>query len=107
MKRNVLEYLEADVLLHPEKIAVEDEQTCLRYDELLDSSRRIGSGLAAVSGMRMPIAVLAEKSVFTEAVFLGIVQAGCYYVLLNPESPARSEERRVGKECRSRWSPYH
>ena len=19
----------------------------------------------------------------------------------------RSEERRVGKECRSRWSPYH
>ena len=23
------------------------------------------------------------------------------------ESVARSEERRVGKECRSRWSPYH
>ena len=22
-------------------------------------------------------------------------------------SPSRSEERRVGKECRSRWSPYH
>src|SRR3712207_9114924 len=21
--------------------------------------------------------------------------------------PDRSEERRVGKECRSRWSPYH
>src|SRR5256885_13885973 len=29
----------------------------------------------------------------------------------NPSLPAtdvaRSEERRVGKECRSRWSPYH
>src|SRR2546423_14144099 len=25
---------------------------------------------------------------------------------LSPETP-RSEERRVGKECRSRWSPYH
>ena len=25
---------------------------------------------------------------------------------LNP-LPGRSEERRVGKECRSRWSPYH
>src|SRR3712207_2003985 len=23
------------------------------------------------------------------------------------ESAGRSEERRVGKECRSRWSPYH
>src|SRR3712207_9170807 len=30
---------------------------------------------------------------------------------LSGEAPvdffARSEERRVGKECRSRWSPYH
>ena len=29
---------------------------------------------------------------------------------LGPEAAARaerSEERRVGKECRSRWSPYH
>ena len=24
-----------------------------------------------------------------------------------PSVVARSEERRVGKECRSRWSPYH
>ena len=24
-----------------------------------------------------------------------------------PASVYRSEERRVGKECRSRWSPYH
>ena len=23
------------------------------------------------------------------------------------EGAERSEERRVGKECRSRWSPYH
>ena len=26
---------------------------------------------------------------------------------LGRERPVRSEERRVGKECRSRWSPYH
>ena len=26
---------------------------------------------------------------------------------LNILADARSEERRVGKECRSRWSPYH
>ena len=24
-----------------------------------------------------------------------------------PQDSVRSEERRVGKECRSRWSPYH
>ena len=27
--------------------------------------------------------------------------------LLAAEPAERSEERRVGKECRSRWSPYH
>ena len=33
---------------------------------------------------------------FTEQIILGKIAA----IL-------RSEERRVGKECRSRWSPYH
>ena len=28
-------------------------------------------------------------------------------VYINPPKDIRSEERRVGKECRSRWSPYH
>ena len=27
--------------------------------------------------------------------------------VLDAVAEARSEERRVGKECRSRWSPYH
>src|SRR2546426_9711382 len=29
------------------------------------------------------------------------------YTGRGPSGPMRSEERRVGKECRSRWSPYH
>ena len=28
-------------------------------------------------------------------------------VVMKIEQKDRSEERRVGKECRSRWSPYH
>ena len=32
------------------------------------------------------------------------VQEGCGTII---EGTNRSEERRVGKECRSRWSPYH
>src|ERR1043165_5721271 len=45
------------------------------------------------------------------------IQLGTFGVVLGPqaggatqphrEHPHRSEERRVGKECRSRWSPYH
>src|SRR3712207_6911242 len=33
-----------------------------------------------------------------------VIVLGCSQVSL---AEGRSEERRVGKECRSRWSPYH
>src|SRR3712207_9109693 len=32
---------------------------------------------------------------------------GCNVPFRLEELDRRSEERRVGKECRSRWSPYH
>ena len=37
----------------------------------------------------------------------GIVEKADFYGHLVPLVNLRSEERRVGKECRSRWSPYH
>ena len=37
----------------------------------------------------------------------GSVEEAGHVVDLLDASLARSEERRVGKECRSRWSPYH
>ena len=33
--------------------------------------------------------------------------AGAVHGSLGAGAVTRSEERRVGKECRSRWSPYH
>src|SRR2546430_17082133 len=39
-----------------------------------------------------------------EAIARGTIHALCLSLL---REHARSEERRVGKECRSRWSPYH
>ena len=39
---------------------------------------------------------------------IGITRPGLYnYINSKEQLLARSEERRVGKECRSRWSPYH
>src|SRR5690606_7765104 len=32
---------------------------------------------------------------------------GNIFGIHQPDEDAKSEERRVGKECRSRWSPYH
>ena len=36
--------------------------------------------------------------------WLGLIMAYNVWFIICPN---RSEERRVGKECRSRWSPYH
>src|ERR1035437_3226266 len=35
------------------------------------------------------------------------VELRCRFSLLHERNDNQSEERRVGKECRSRWSPYH
>src|SRR2546429_8096768 len=48
-------------------------------------------------------AVGGERPMTIEAKLLGrFTQLG-----IIARSMRRSEERRVGKECRSRWSPYH
>src|SRR2546422_11237386 len=39
------------------------------------------------------------------AVVILLLGAAVLYAAVN--FAGRSEERRVGKECRSRWSPYH
>ena len=36
-----------------------------------------------------------------------MAEAAKEILAINPKEVNRSEERRVGKECRSRWSPYH
>src|SRR3989454_12844475 len=53
-------------------------------------------------GYELVNALLANENALDEqSLTLGLLMD------LYLESPARSEERRVGKECRSRWSPYH
>ena len=37
----------------------------------------------------------------------GKLALGFGLMVINKVAGLRSEERRVGKECRSRWSPYH
>ena len=37
-----------------------------------------------------------------------MIESGAWkHAAIEAENTTRSEERRVGKECRSRWSPYH
>src|SRR5690606_40577351 len=72
------------------------------------SSDLLGGMLLAAAYRRLNLAVLKE-SVFLTAktsamvcwLFVGSAIFSAAFALL------RSEERRVGKECRSRWGPWH
>ena len=67
-------------------------QTCRRADRGVHQA-----GFLVLKASAMP-------SILIELGFISTPEEERY---LNSEEGARSEERRVGKECRSRWSPYH
>ena len=48
------------------------------------------------------VGILANHTAEVLAVVPGVLKFS-----VDGENWTRSEERRVGKECRSRWSPYH
>src|SRR5256885_11922707 len=53
------------------------------------------------------LAVQPAVRVEGAARLLRLVPVAAHDVAPDPGLADRSEERRVGKECRSRWSPYH
>ncbi|MFV0241644.1 MAG: amino acid adenylation domain-containing protein [Lacrimispora sphenoides] len=86
--RNVLEYLEHSASIYPEKIAAVDQENSCSYKELLLHAKRIGSFLSGYESPRNPVVVFMDKSVEALTTFMGIVYAGCFYVLINPAQPA-------------------
>ena len=58
----------------------------------------VGRDLGQLLGTNLMVCVLCLPAAL--GVSLGVT-------LLSLPLTVRSEERRVGKECRSRWSPYH
>ena len=62
--------------------------------------------LLATTGDLSAASRIARKGIITRAEEV-LYEVFTNEVLFNPITIGRSEERRVGKECRSRWSPYH
>ena len=82
-------------------------------DEVVGYMQELGiPGLTPYPGISASasedFAVIAEK-VPSTFMYLsaGYLDERGQYPAHHPKAQFRSEERRVGKECRSRWSPYH
>ena len=85
--KNVLEYLEHSAEEFQDKIAVDDGTTVFTYRQLHELARRIGSAIAGHTKPGTPVPVVMDKSAETLAIYLGIVEAGCFYVPVNPVQP--------------------
>src|SRR2546426_12477272 len=71
-------------------------------------TRLITHRLEIMTGGRVELRSLSIQWLAMRATLKGLVIHGKEPAGAEPLfSAERSEERRVGKECRSRWSPYH
>src|SRR3989449_6584443 len=72
------------------------------------STRTTGGITPDVTGAETycTIVALAESPIRPGLLYAG-TDDGNVWLTRNDGGTWRSEERRVGKECRSRWSPYH
>ena len=92
-----------------EAIVVRDDRNADAYNWLAYSTRQAGDAQRAVPIYQKALAIDpkhrgAHEYIGEAYLVLGdLPKAKEHLAVLDK----RSEERRVGKECRSRWSPYH
>ena len=86
-------------------MSAEHDITSIDRRTVLKASLLAGGGLAL--HILIPAPVLARSFARTTNAGTTSVAELSAFISVAPDGTIRSEERRVGKECRSRWSPYH
>ena len=73
---------------------MESKELAIRLARALDAKKAVN------------IHILAVEDLTTVTEYF-VIATGMSTTHVGALADERSEERRVGKECRSRWSPYH
>ncbi len=84
---NIIEYLEKNALLYPDKPAFCEESGFVSYAYLQNDSKKIASCLAEIVTVHRPVAILLEKSVLNIKAMFGVMYAGCFYVQIDTKMP--------------------
>ena len=89
MQTNILEYLDQTVLRVPDKLAYGGvtEADGFTFRQVHDISRAIGSFFAGKGLYKEPVVVFMDRHPSAVVAFLGVLQAGCYYVPIDQEMP--------------------
>src|ERR1041385_1785481 len=78
-------------------VDIKEMQRTAGHDALVGANSGCAAAFAAVYDCPVPVIAAVH----------GFCLGGGVGLAGNADIVMRSEERRVGKECRSRWSPYH
>src|SRR5437588_11213659 len=97
--QEVLEYMVASENLRPTLLPALLENPSVHEEWLLE--------LAANGSCAIVKAMMASRRVNTSPPLQNAVASNPNMTQTAVAAVLRSEERRVGKECRARWSPYH
>ena len=95
------------VALGPNVLAVFGAPTGDKWDNvILGTVLTVVMLVISVIGIRLSARTQVSIGIIEYTLLIAIAVFGLWWVLTGHPG-SRSEERRVGKECRSRWSPYH
>ena len=93
--KSFLSYLNETADRLPDKLAFSDEETGLTFSQLRRAAASVGACLKNSGAKAEPVGVLMERSASEIAAFLGVMEAGCFYVPLDEQMPKERLDRIV------------
>lgn len=88
MKKTIIGYFEQITDQFPNKVAFEDINRKVTYEQLKENAKKIGTLLAKHQKINQPTAIMIDKSVACIEAMLGVVYSGGFYTVLDTKSPA-------------------
>lgn len=85
----ILSRFEQTVCSMPDKLAVACEDSRYSFRQLKSLSARLGTAIERVQPRGNAVGVLVRRNIESIAAFLAIAYAGCFYVPLDPDMPAK------------------
>ena len=86
--------------LEMHKVRIVQKLTLVSVEERVAAIREAGSNTFLLKNDKVFLDMLTDSGV-------NAMSDRQLAAMMTADDRSRSEERRVGKECRSRWSPYH
>lgn len=93
MASEVFEWIRNSAALRGDRTIYESAEASLTFGDLDRCSKAVATWVARHSDIERPVAVLAGRSVYTPACYMGVARAGCFYAPMDADVPrARLEQ---------------